>query len=338
MNDIPFQQHISLKDFNTFGFEVMAHQYIQIHTEAEALQIFQSMKGPFFVLGGGSNICFTQNLHIPVLHNRILGTEITQDHRDHVVVRIGAGVNWHDLVLWALENNLGGIENLSLIPGTVGAAPMQNIGAYGVELKDVLVEVEAIDMDSSNKMTLSKEACKMGYRDSIFKNELKGKVFISAVTLRLSKPPHALNLEYGAIRSQLPQTMDNITIQDVSQAIIAIRTSKLPDPKVIGNAGSFFKNPVVPLHLFRSIQSTYPDVVYFPQSETEVKIPAGWLIERGGWKGTQYLHVGCHKDQALVLVHYGNGKGQEIIDLANRIQEDVFQKFGILLHPEVNIV
>jgi UDP-N-acetylmuramate dehydrogenase len=338
VNPITFQKEISLKSYNTFGFDVIAQQYITIDSASKAIELFKASKGPFFILGGGSNICLTKDLTNPVLHNKIMGIDIVVDHTDYVWVRIGAGVNWHDLVTWAIKHNLGGIENLSLIPGTVGAAPMQNIGAYGVELKDVLVEVEAIDIDTSHQIVLSKDACNLGYRDSIFKNELKGKCFITAVTLQLQKPPHHLNLEYGSIRSHIEHLDGKIDIQAVSQAVIAIRTSKLPDPKIIGNAGSFFKNPIVPNHLLDIIRTSHPDVVYYPNSEKDVKIPAGWLIDKGGWKGTRHNHVGCHKDQALVLVHYGNGNGQEIVDLATQIQEDIYQKFGIMLTPEVNII
>jgi UDP-N-acetylmuramate dehydrogenase len=333
------QENVPIGGFTTLGFSVQAARYATFDSVESLRQILSVDKGPFFILGGGSNICFTGDIEATVLHNRILGISVLEEEDNSVMVEAGAGENWHHLVEWSLANNFGGLENLSLIPGTVGAAPMQNIGAYGVELNDVFTSLDALDLSTQEVRTFNREDCRFGYRESVFKQELKDKCIILNVKLRLKKPPHTLHLEYGAIRQILERNrIHSPTIQDVSRAVIEIRQSKLPDPAVIGNAGSFFKNPVIdPEHLDRLLKAN-PDMVYFPQSDGKVKIPAGWLIEKCGWKGYRDGQVGCHKDQALVLVHYGGGKGEDLVRLANAIQQNVKDTFDIVLQTEVNIL
>jgi UDP-N-acetylmuramate dehydrogenase len=335
---IDLQNHVSLKRLNTFGFDISASTYALIPSYEVFLEVLAQTRGPYFVLGGGSNICFTKDVEGIVLHNQILGMEVIRESEAHVWVRIGGGENWHQTVMEVIKKDWGGLENLSLIPGSIGAAPIQNIGAYGVELKDVFENLEAWDMSSGQKITFSKEACRFGYRDSFFKQQGKGRYFIAYVTLRLDKSPHRLHLDYGAIRETL-QVMGvmNPKIADVSQAVIRIRQSKLPDPVVLGNAGSFFKNPLIPDSQFQSLKEAYHGIPGFPTEDGMVKVPAGWLIEQCDWKGKRLGPVGCHKDQALVLVHYGGGTGTDILELCKAIQADVATRFGIQLETEVNI-
>lgn len=333
------QKKFPLKNLNTFGFDVLAEHYVPIKDKETFELVIEKAEKPFFILGGGSNILLTGDIMGTVLHNQIGGIQVIKENDKTATIEVGGGVIWHDLVLWSLDKNLGGLENLSLIPGSVGAAPIQNIGAYGVELKDVFDSLEAWSLEDGSTVIFDQKSCKFAYRDSVFKHIFKGKYFIAKVRLILQKPPHDLKLSYGNIRQELEKTgQHRFSIQDVSRAVIAIRQSKLPDPEVLGNAGSFFKNPEIPEHEVQNLLRAFPDMPVFQANEGHVKIPAAWLIDQCGWKGKKIGHVGCHKDQALVLVHYGGGLGKEILDLSRQIQEDVFQKFGIKLIPEVNII
>ncbi|WP_187261433.1 UDP-N-acetylmuramate dehydrogenase [Pontibacter beigongshangensis] len=335
------QSDISLKPYNTFGIDVKARYFAQFDSLAELqvlLQIPEVRQAEKLILGGGSNILFTKDFNGAVLFNNIKGIQLADEDGEYAYVTAGGGEAWHDLVLFALKQQLGGLENLSLIPGTVGAAPLQNIGAYGVELKDVFHELEAVELATGEPYIFDHEACRFGYRDSIFKNEAKGKYVVTSVTLRLNKT-HCLNTSYGAIKEVLQEMkITEPTIQDVSVAVCAIRMSKLPDPKEIGNAGSFFKNPEIPILQFELLKSKYPSIPAYPVSAQTVKVPAGWLIEQCGWKGKVINNYGVHKNQALVLVNYGGAAGGDIQSLAQEIIQSVQEKFGISLHPEVNIL
>ena len=303
------------------------------------LKSLDAAKPPILLLGGGSNMLLKNDWPGLVIKNAIRGIEVVEETDDTVLIKIGGGENWHQLVLWSLEQNFGGLENLSLIPGTVGAAPIQNIGAYGVELKDVFEKLEAVNLEDRSIQTFDKETCRFGYRDSIFKQELKGKVFISRVWLRLSKQNHSLHMDYGAIRDVLAaDQIENPTIQDISRAVIQIRSSKLPDPAKLGNSGSFFKNPEISKAAFEVFIESFPDAPFYKMDEDLFKIPAGWLIEKAGWKGKKIGNTGSHKDQALVLVNYGGATGEEIWQLALAIQDSVEKQFGITISPEVNVI
>lgn len=290
------------------------------------------------VLGGGSNILFTQDYKGQVIHNQIKGISVVSEDDEFVSVKVGAGEVWHDFVLYAIKNNWGGIENLSLIPGTVGASPIQNIGAYGVEVKDVITSVEALEIETNTLTTFSSEECKFGYRESVFKKEKKGQYIITHVVYKLTKK-HNVQCNYGAITDTLAEMGGvNPTIKDVSDAVIKIRKSKLPNPKEIGNAGSFFKNPEIPTTQFEKLKEKYPNIVGYKVSDDITKVPAGWLIDNAKWKGRTFGAIGVHKNQALVLVNYGEGKGNDIKELSARIQEDILEKYGITLQTEVNII
>ncbi len=337
----PIQQNKSLKQFNTFGIDVSARYFIQISGIADMLYIIHNARLkplPWLILGGGSNILFTQNFDGLVVKNNIRGIEIHNVTKESVSVKCFSGQVWHDLVLFAINQNLGGIENLSLIPGTVGAAPVQNIGAYGVELKDTFESLEAIDLQTGELVVFSYDACKFGYRDSIFKNGAKGKYFILSVTLKLSKDPK-INASYGLISRKLENAgITNPTIRDISHAVCEIRQSRLPDPAVIGNAGSFFKNPEIETSRYEKIKIEHQEMPGYVVNETTTKIPAGWLIEQCGWKGKPVGNTGTHQEHALVLVNYGNATGDEIKSLALEIQKSVKDKFGIEIAAEVNVV
>jgi UDP-N-acetylmuramate dehydrogenase len=281
----------------------------------------------------------TKDINALVIHVNIKGIEIVSNDNEIVLVKVNAGENWHEFVLWCLKHNFGGIENLSLIPGNVGSAPIQNIGAYGVELKDVFISCEAIDIKSHVLRTFTKEDCKFDYRESIFKNSAKGKYIITSITLQLTAIGHKLNTSYGAISNQLlKMNKAKPTIQDISKAVIAIRQSKLPDPKEIGNSGSFFKNPIIPIQHFNALKVIFPDIPSYEVSETEIKVPAGWLIEKAGFKGKTFGNYGVHKQQALVLVNYGGAKGKEILSLARLIQKTIKRIYSINIETEVNII
>ena len=274
-----------------------------------------------------------------VIHINLKGVKIISEEHDSVIVKANAGENWHEFVLWCIKNDFGGIENLSLIPGNVGTAPIQNIGAYGVELKDTFESCEAISLDTKSMQSFSKSDCNFDYRNSIFKQEAKGKYIITSVNFKLSKNNHNLSIKYGAITSQLKiMEVSKPTIQDISKAVISIRESKLPNPKEIGNSGSFFKNPVISKKYFNSLIENFKDIPSYPVSESEVKVPAGWLIEKAGFKGKRFGDYGIHKNQALVLVNYGNAKGNDILKLSKLIQKTVHRLFGISIEAEVNIL
>lgn len=335
-----FQQNVPLKNLNTFGIEVSSRQYAPFHTLDELQSLLQNPdldKDHLLVLGGGSNILFTQDFAGTVLHNQIKGIAITEDQPDYALVQAGGGEIWHDLVLFTIAKNLGGLENLSLIPGTVGAAPLQNIGAYGVELKDVFHSLEAVDIHTGEVKTFLAEDCEFGYRESVFKKSLKGRYIVTHVTLKLNKHPQ-FNTSYGAIKDTLAaMQVSELSLKALSDAVCSIRRSKLPDPAVIGNAGSFFKNPEISPEAFAELKARFPDVPSYPAPNNQVKVPAGWLIERAGWKGKKIDNYGVHKDQALVLVNYGGAKGEQIRALAYEIIRSVQDTFGITLSPEVNI-
>lgn len=333
-------QMYSLKAYNTFGIEVNAKEFISVSSLPELQSVLEKYKHEeIFVLGGGSNMLLTQDIQKPVVHINLTGIQIVKQDKSHVWVEVQAGENWHQFVLWTLENDFGGIENLSLIPGNIGSAPIQNIGAYGVELKDVFDSCKAINIKTQEIKTFTLAECKFGYRESVFKSSEKDKYIILSVTLKLTKKDHKISTSYGVISNEL-QKMEiyNPTIQDISKAVIAIRQSKLPDPKEIGNSGSFFKNPVVTRKTFEKVQEQYPEMPFYEVSENEIKIPAGWLIETAGFKGKRFGDAGVHQKQALVLVNYGNATGKEIYDLAKTIQKTILDKFGIVIETEVNIV
>jgi UDP-N-acetylmuramate dehydrogenase len=335
-------KNISLKPYNTFGLEANSQTYVEVSNVAELLNVLampEVKKQKLLVLGGGSNILLTKDFEGLVIKNNISGKTIVSESKDDLLVSVGAGENWHEFVKYAIDNNWGGIENLSLIPGTVGAAPMQNIGAYGVEIKEVFHSLEAIEIASGEERTFKADECQFGYRESIFKKQVKGKYIITSVTLKLTKNNHMLNTSYGTIKDILMELgINEPTIKDVSDAVVSIRQSKLPDPKVIGNAGSFFKNPTIDKIDFEGLKIEFPGLPGYVVSESEVKIPAAWLIEQCGWKGERRGNIGVHTKQALVLVNYGGGNGTEIKKLAEDIQNSVSEKFGIELSPEVNFI
>lgn len=332
------QQNISLKNYNTFGIDVNAKRFISIDSFYNLQEILKKEKD-IFLLSGGSNMLLTEDIDQLVLHIDMKGISIDLEDENNVYVTVNAGEDWHQFVLWCISQNYGGIENLSLIPGNVGTCPIQNIGAYGVEVKDVITKVEGLDIESSKRVEFSNDECQFGYRNSIFKNELKGKVVLTSVSFCLTKKDHVLNTSYGAIETELSdQNITAPTIKDVSNAVIKIRQSKLPDPKEIGNSGSFFKNPVISSIHFQKLQQTYPSIPSYPVSDTEVKVPAGWLIENAGLKGKRFGETGTHKKQALVLVNYGNATGKEVYVLAKKIQQTILETFDIQLEIEVNVI
>lgn len=332
------ERDISLKPFNTFGIDVKARQFVSVGTEDELREILEQ-QGDKFILGGGSNMLLTRDIESLVVHVNLKGITVIEENKDDVVIRAMAGENWHNLVQWTLRKGYGGLENLSLIPGNTGTAPIQNIGAYGVELKDVFVACRAMDVSNGKIRNFSKEACAFGYRDSIFKREARGKYVIVSVDLRLTKRNHKLHTDYGAITGELERMgVDQPGILDVSKAVISIRQSKLPDPAQIGNSGSFFKNPVLDKAAFTKFISTHPEAPFYKISDTEFKVPAGWLIEKSGFKGKRFGNAGVHEKQALVLVNHGGATGKEILDLSEKIREQVWKQFGICIDPEVNVI
>ena len=327
----------NLQAFNTFGIEANAKHFAAFQSVTQLTSLLNDIKEPFLILGGGSNILLTKDFEGTVLKNEIDGIKIFKEAENYAFVKVGAGVAWHDFVIWAIDNNLGGAENMSLIPGSVGAAPMQNIGAYGVELKSIFHELEAVSIKKKDIQTFSNEDCDFGYRYSIFKGPLKDKYVITSVSFRLQKK-HSFNTSYGAIEQQLKTMGLEPNLKNISDAVIAIRQQKLPDPKKIGNSGSFFKNPVVDNEKFQALKKQFPNIVGYPVSETHTKVAAGWLIDQAGWKGYKNGDAGVHKNQALVLVNYGNAKGMEIWDLSEKILQSISEKYGIELEREVNII
>jgi UDP-N-acetylmuramate dehydrogenase len=335
-----FQKNISLQSLNTFGIDALAEKFAAVDSVDQLSRIVAVHKD-LFILSGGSNILLTQDISTPVIHLVTKGIEYMNDPNDAntVIVKAQAGENWHEFVLWCLSKNFGGLENLSLIPGNVGTSPMQNIGAYGVEIKDVFHELEAMEISSGKIRTFQPSDCKFGYRESVFKNDLKGQFIILNVSFKLSRSRHKIHASYGAIQAILQENkIEEPSIKDISDAVIAIRKTKLPDPKVIGNSGSFFKNPVISTDQFSQLQKKFPEIPKYVISKTLVKVPAGWLVEQCGYKGKRYGDAGVHKHQALVLVNYDKASGTEILNLAKEIQHTVSQKFNISLEVEVNII
>lgn len=334
------KDYINISEHTTFGVPawVKAIQPFRSLEELNACIPTDLNTSEIMILGGGSNVLFTKPFDGLVLKNELKGIEVIEENETSVILKVAAGELWHDFVQFAVKNNWGGIENLALIPGSVGASPMQNIGAYGVEIKDVFQELEAFEISTKTLQIFDKVACQFGYRESVFKRALKNKFIITSVTYCLSKQPE-INTSYGAINEEL-KTMgiEHPTVKDVSEAVIRIRQSKLPNPKEIGNAGSFFKNPVVPKEILTFVQSKYPEVPFYPIAENSVKIPAGWLIEKAGWKGVKQGEIGVHKNQALVLVNYGEGEGKDIVRLSNDIIKSIEETFQITLEREVNIL
>lgn len=331
----------SLKGYNTFGISASAKYFAelsnvdQIHELLDQKEYKESER---MVLGGGSNLLFTQNFNGIVIKNNLVGISLLREDENYYYVKAGAGENWHKFVQHCIKNNYAGVENLSLIPGNVGASPMQNIGAYGAEVKDVIEAVEAFNLETKSVQTFSNSDCQFGYRESIFKHELKNKCIIASVTYRLLKTPK-YNTTYGAIEQEMEKMgVKELSVAAISEAVCNIRNSKLPNPAVIGNAGSFFKNPVVEESLYVALKEKHPSISAYPQPDKKVKLAAGWLIEQSGWKGFRKGDAGVHKNQALVLVNYGNATGKEIYDLSTEILASVKEKFGVDLEREVNIV
>ncbi len=334
-------ENISLLNYNTFHIDVSAKYFAEIKSVEDFQELMNEEKFRSenkLMLGGGSNILFTKNFDGLVIKNSLSGIEEVKEDENFVWVKAAAGEVWHQFVLWCIEKNLAGLENLSLIPGQVGAAPMQNIGAYGVEIKELFEELEAVHTVTGEKMIFKNADCEFGYRESVFKNKFKNQFLISSVTFRLNRKPK-FNVNYGDIKMTLDEMRVNeLTIKAVSDAVIKIRSSKLPDPKVLGNAGSFFKNPVITKEEFDMLIAKFPLAPNYPQKDGTVKVPAGWLIEQSGWKGKVVGHTGSHKSQALVLVNYGGATGDEVYQLALDIQQSVKEKFGVNIQPEVNLV
>lgn len=336
------QENFSLQAYNTFGVAAKAHFFTEVNTldELKDTIVFSKEKQlPLLFLGGGSNILFTQDFGGLVIQMNLKGISENKVDADHVLVTAKAGENWHQFVLSCLDKNYGGLENLSLIPGNVGTSPIQNIGAYGTEIKDVFHECKVLNLETLEEEVFNLETCRFGYRDSIFKQEGKGKYVILEVTYRLTLEQHQIKVDYGAIRSELAKrNIENPTIKEVSEAVVAIRESKLPNPKEIGNAGSFFKNPTVETSVYENLKSQYPDISGYP-NQHGVKLAAGWLIEQAGWKGKQIGNVATHHLQALVIINKtGKASGKEIFDFSSQIIASVQEKFGVLLEREVNIL
>ena len=332
-------ENVSLRAFNTFKMDVRA-RYLAILRKPDDIKpvLGKVRSDSVLVLGGGSNILFTKDLNGLVLKNEIKGLSQTDGDAGYVFVKVGAGENWHQFVMYCIHEKLGGIENLALIPGNVGASPMQNIGAYGVEVKDVFHQLEAYHIKDRAVVTFNASECGFGYRESVFKNKYKGQFIILNVTFKLSRN-HYYNISYGAIREELDRMkVEALSIEAIAEAVIRIRRSKLPDPDEIGNAGSFFKNPTIPSSEFLVLRNSFPGIIGFPQNELTVKLAAGWLIEQCGWKGYRKGDAGCHAKQALVLVNHGNASGREIFELSEEIRQSVMIKFGVGLEREVNIL
>ncbi|NNJ89537.1 MAG: UDP-N-acetylmuramate dehydrogenase [Eudoraea sp.] len=334
------QENVSLQPYNTFGINVKARYFAEVTSIDELAWVLKQKSYPGkLILGGGSNMLLTADLDLLVILISLKGKEVVSRDDGHTVIKIMAGENWHDLVLWTLEHDLGGLENLSLIPGSVGSAPIQNIGAYGVELKDHFVSCEVMDIATQTQHTFSLEDCKFGYRDSYFKHEGKGRFVITSVTFRLTSQNHSLHKGYGTISTELEKAkVLHPTIQDISGAVIRIRQQKLPDPAILGNSGSFFKNPVVNTNTYEKLQLSYPNMPSYKVADDEIKIPAAWLIDTCGFKGMRRGDAGVHEHQALVLVNHGKATGAEILRLAQQIQETVKNTFGIAIVPEVNVL
>lgn len=334
------QEHINLKPYNTFGVTAYAKYFAEVNTVDELLQVLNDSRFPkTFILGGGSNILLTKDIQALVIHINLKGIEVVEETENSVFIKAMAGENWHEFVLYCLKNNFGGIENLSLIPGNVGTAPIQNIGAYGMELKDVFHSCEGLNVQTGNIKNFELKDCNFDYRSSVFKTTEKGNYIITSVRLHLTKKDHKINTGYGAIKEELTKMqVAEPTIQDISKAVIAIRQSKLPDPKELGNGGSFFKNPVLDKATFTRFIQKQPEAPFYKLNENAYKIPAGWLIEQAGFKGKRFGDAGVHAQQALVLVNYGKATGGKILNLSKKIQKKVQSLFGIALEAEVNVL
>ena len=337
---MPIQNNFSLKKYYTFGIEAKAKEFVAVHSVEELKTILiENSSKPKFILGGGSNMLLTQDIDALVIHLDLKGKKIIKEDADFAFVESQAGENWHEFVLWSIDQNLGGLENMSLIPGNVGTTPVQNIGAYGTEIKDTFVSCEAMKIETQEMKTFSKDDCQFGYRESVFKHEVKNQYIITSVVFKLTKRHHKINTSYGDITKELEkQHVITPTLKDVSNAVISIRQSKLPDPKELGNSGSFFKNPIILKSEYDKIHALHPEMPHYVISETQVKVPAGWLIERAGFKGKRFGDAGIHKNQALVLVNYGNATGQEILNVSKDIQATVLKEFGIAIEAEVNVI
>lgn len=334
------QSNISLQPYNTFGIDVSATAFARFSSVSELEGVLYENNGklPLFILGGGSNVLFTKLVDALVLKNELKGFDHLNETEDTIDIRVGAGEEWHAFVRYCVEKGWGGVENLSLIPGSVGASPMQNIGAYGAEIKDCFVELTAFHIEKRELHTFSAEDCAFGYRESVFKRALKGQYIIVSVTYRLQKHPQ-FNTGYGAIQTELDaMNVAELSVSAISQAVMNIRNSKLPNPKELGNAGSFFKNPVVDAAVADTLKERFPEMPNYPQPDGSVKLAAGWLIEQAGWKGKRIGNCGVHARQALVLVNYGGASGSEIYALSQAVLDDVQHQFGVLLEREVNIL
>lgn len=333
-------QNFSLKKHNTFGIEAKAREFVAVHSVDELRKVLEeNASKKKFILGGGSNMLLTQDIDALVIHVDLKGKRVIKEDDNHVWVESQAGENWHEFVLFTIDHNFGGLENMSLIPGNVGTTPVQNIGAYGTEIKDTFDSCEAMQISTQEMKTFTHAECNFGYRESIFKQEAKDQYIITSVVFKLTKSNHKIKTSYGDIIAELAnQNVTEPTLKDVSNAVIAIRKSKLPDPKELGNSGSFFKNPIVLKRDFEPIHAKFPEMKFYEVSATEVKVPAGWLIEQAGFKGKRFGDAGIHKNQALVLVNYGDATGQEILAVSRDIQQTVFDKFGIRIEAEVNVI
>ncbi|WP_306566120.1 UDP-N-acetylmuramate dehydrogenase [Flavobacterium lindanitolerans] len=332
--------NFSLKNYNTFGIEAKAKQFVSVHSVEELQTVLKENPAQKkFILGGGSNMLLTKDIEALTIHVDIKGKTIIDQTEDAVWVEAKAGENWHEFVLWTIDQDFGGLENMSLIPGNVGTTPIQNIGAYGTEIKNTFVYCDAVNIQTLEIRRFNKEECKFGYRESIFKNEVKDQYIIVSVVFKLTRKNHKINISYGDIAAELAKKdISAPTLKEVSNAIITIRQSKLPDPKELGNSGSFFKNPIISRSDFERIHLLHPEMPSYTVSETEVKVPAGWLIEKAGFKGKRFGDAGIHKNQALVLVNYGNATGQEILNVSKEIQKTVKELFDIEIEAEVNVI
>ncbi|MBX2969367.1 MAG: UDP-N-acetylmuramate dehydrogenase [Cyclobacteriaceae bacterium] len=339
---IRIQENVQLKTFNTFGIRANARHFVSLNASDDLFELQQTdlfKNEPRLILGGGSNVLLTHDFNGLVIHNNLKGIKPTHETDETITLKVASGEVWHPFVMHCVQHNWGGVENLSLIPGTMGAAPMQNIGAYGVEVQEVIDQVEGIELLNGSARVFSKSDCRFGYRESIFKQELKEKFFISSVTLTLTKKNHLLRTGYGAIQDTLREMdVTESTIQAISEAVIHIRSKKLPDPAVIGNAGSFFKNPTITQQHYTSLKSTWPGIPGYPVENQIVKVPAAWLIEQCGWKGKRVGDAGVHQHQPLVIVNHDRATGEEILSLAMKVRGSVQEKFDITLTPEVNII
>jgi len=332
-------ENVSLKSYNTFGLDHTSEFFITLNSERESSDVFKdgrSVIKPLLILGGGSNMLFTADFKGTIIHPQIGGIYIEDKKPDYAIVSSGAGINWDSFVEWTVNQGFGGIENLSLIPGTVGASPVQNIGAYGAEVKDSIEKVRAVSLKDGSIREFSNNDCKFGYRNSIFKNEIKGRYLITRVYFKLNSNS-LLNLNYGPLKDEVDK-LGSVTLKNVRQAVINIRRSKLPDPEIIGNAGSFFKNPVVTSVAAVSLKNSYPDIPVYEDQSGGIKLPAGWLIEQCGWKGKRIGDAGVHEKQALVIVNHGGATGKEIYGLSEAVKKSVWEKFGVELEREIEVI